>query len=145
MDGSSKSAANSKVANTTVPNISVGEALTMAGADVNSTNKRRDIRLLESLLRRDEKLAETLIKSGADVNYSDKIGMTPLMAATTKGLPKIMKLLMSSGADVNIKDKENNQALHWACHLTYFESPIEILLEAGTDVNSRNGWGQLHY
>ena len=143
MDGASKSASDSKVTNTSgnqsMQNIPSGEeALTIAGADVNSTNKRRDRRLLSSLLCGDEKLAETLIQSGADVNYSNKNGMTPLMAAASRGLPKMITLR----AKVNSKDKENNQALHLVAHLTSYQSSLEILLEEGANVNSRNDKGE---
>ena len=110
MDGASKSVADSKVTNTTDHQTASEtppgeEALTIAGADVNSTNKTRDTRLLDSLLRRDERLADTLIQSGADVNYSNKNGMTPLMAAASKGLPKMIKLLITLRANVNSKQQ----------------------------------------
>ena len=149
MDGASKSAADSKVTNTTdhhtASKTPSGEAVTIAGADVNRTKKRRDIRLVDSLFfNYDEERAEMLIRFGADVNYSYQDGVTPLIAAARNGLTKSMKLLLISGADVNSKDKENNQALHFACQLTHYESvkSIEILLEAGTDVNSRNMKGK---
>ena len=149
MDGASKSASNSKVTNTTDHQTasktpSGEEALTIAGADVNSTKKRRDIRLVDSLFfNYDEERAEMLIRKGADVNYSHQDGMTPLMAAARNGLTKSVKLLLISGADVNSKDKENNQALHFACQfIPYTIESIERLLEAGADVNSRNDMGK---
>ena len=40
------------------------------------------------------------------------------------------------------KNKENNQALHFVAHLTSYQSSLEILLEEGADVNSRNDKGE---
>ena len=36
----------------------------------------------------------------------------------------------------------NNQALHFVAHLTSYQSSLEILLEEGADVNSRNDKGE---
>ena len=102
-----------------------------------------------------------LIKAGADVNAETTEGRTALLPAAKDGFVKCMKALLEAGADVNIgRNKDGETALICAAHAGHFgcldssgavvdiNTPcghyngLELLLEAGADVNATDNDGR---
>lgn len=107
---------------------------------------------------------EALLKIGADVHYNDDF---PLITAIDRDLPRIVELLLEYGADPNAQNEEpirgvchwrmrpdilgplmhyganvhhNNDILIARASLNYDGQEIlPILINAGADVNARNG------
>lgn len=95
--------------------------------------------------------ARVLLEAGADVNQVTRYGWSPLLAATQNRNYQMGKFLIENGADVNIANKGGWTNLYLATdnrnveggdyptrepdmdHLEY----IELLLEAGADVDAR--------
>ncbi len=95
--------------------------------------------------------ARALLDAGADVNQVTRYGWSPLLAATQNRNYQMGKFLIENGADVNIANKGGWTNLYLATdnrnveggdyptrepdmdHLEY----IELLLDAGADVNAR--------
>ncbi|HPS31387.1 MAG TPA: ankyrin repeat domain-containing protein [bacterium] len=103
------------------------------------------------------------IEKGGDLNVKNIAGMTPLMILCDKGIKakkgphsskfaldiknigplfetiRLMEYLIEKGAKVNQRDNNGNSELFYAA-----TSPekIEVLLKAGTDINSINNAGE---
>lgn len=90
-----------------------------------------------------EKVKEC-IKRGSDVNCYDCVGATPLLAELWFKDANVatLKALIDASADVNAPWKKNHSAhdtpLHVACHSLYDSAIIQLLVNAGADVNKQN-------
>jgi ankyrin repeat protein len=108
-----------------------------------------------------------LIESGADINGQDERGETALTIAVKNGNTELVELLIEKGAEINGKNKDGETALTIAVRswspralaiiikrqpelnnkttLTRFTSHIkniELLIEKGADINSKNMDGE---
>ncbi len=78
------------------------------------------------------------IKSGADVNAAAPVkSLTALHMAAYNGHSEIVKLLLKHGATVDCRDDEGKTPLIHAC-TGPFAKTVEILLDAGADVNAKD-------
>lgn len=93
---------------------------------------------------------EALVKLFLDecffVNYADKDGTTVLHWACNTGHPKVIALLLARGADVNAitrgaHDDCAGTPLHRLIDSCMNMDSIQLLLEAGANVNLKSPWG----
>ncbi len=95
--------------------------------------------LHESVQRDDTSALEAAIKEGASLNEQDSDGWNALMYAAKGGNVDALSMLLKAGALPDISDRLGRTPLHLAS-----AAPAEIsssLIQAGTDVNSRNAGG----
>jgi ankyrin repeat protein len=92
-------------------------------------NSERDEGLLSS--------ARALLDGGADPNTKDVRWGVPALYAVTgvRSVPRLAKLLLEAGASPN----DGESVFHAAEH--FHEDALELLLEAGADVNYVGDWG----
>ncbi|OXU29397.1 hypothetical protein TSAR_015212 [Trichomalopsis sarcophagae] len=76
-----------------------------------------------------------LLGCGADVNASTKEGDTPLFQAIARASPSWVQYFLERGA--NLKQcKQNYNALHYAAWMSDDKKLVELMLDAGIEVNS---------
>ncbi len=106
------------------------------GGDVEKPDGGGASALMHAAASENVALCELLLKHGADVNYqrpNDKI--TPLMWAVN-GNKAVCELLLKHGAKLDAVDENGNTAFH---HLQRAqEDVLQLLLDAGVDINLRN-------
>ena len=84
-----------------------------------------------------------LIEAGATIDLYNKDQMTPLMLAVKRRKTEIAKLLLKSGASPNVVDRSRTPLLHTiiSCQQEKL-ALLDILIEAGCEVDIRNEGGQ---
>ncbi|MCF0261514.1 MAG: ankyrin repeat domain-containing protein [Sphaerochaetaceae bacterium] len=85
-----------------------------------------------------------LVRQGADINCTNEWGLTPLMlAAQYNTHVVILKAILKEGADLfAVEPKYRSNALHLAANKCSNPKVIEVLVEAGADINARNYLGE---
>jgi len=122
--------------------IEMARLLIARGADINS-----EIYPVLNIATNQERidLCELLIQRGADVNAKDKWGATPLCYAIEKGNLDLMNILIANGVEVNTKYPWGVTPLQFAAQFaatTGRTDAVELLLEAGANINAKNDKGQ---
>lgn len=110
-----------------------------------SPPKPQSQQLLEAVRVGEYKRIKKLLANGVDIECTDAYGGTPLMVSAHQELPQTMSILLSAGASVAKSDVNGDTALHWAVH--FFDGGpncecIQLLLEAGADLEARNHLGE---
>jgi len=87
-------------------------------------------------------MVPALLAAGVDIGVTDAKGYTALVLASYNGQESTTALLLKHGAAVDgAHDAQGNTALMGVCFKGYL--PIaRMLIDAGADVNRRNGVGQ---
>ena len=85
---------------------------------------------------------KTLLNAGADIEAHDSAAQTPLIYAANSA-PSMVDLLLSQGADVGAINNLGGTVLYHAA-LLGDEHTLEMLLEAGADVNQPAPWLSPH-
>ena len=101
--------------------------------------------LLLAVQQDDVEIARALIDAGADVNAKDGIKDTPFLYAGAEGRDQILKLILATGrAELDDTNRYGGTALIPAAHHGH-PTTVEILLQAGLDVDHVNnlGWTAL--
>lgn len=133
------------------PDPDVVELLITLGADKNArTNASENALVVAARWNTSTAVIERLIDIGFDVNGRTlQNGTTALMyAANYNENPDVIRVLLRNGADVHLRSLgglyEGDTALTFACRF-FAGGNVEkcrILIEAGSDVNARNAWGE---
>ena len=113
------------------------EVLINAGADVNKTDCGVSALMLASGYEGNVRCIELLLDAGADMNHKTRGGGTALMNASGCGHPEVIKKLIKAGADVNEADEDDVTALICSANSPVGWKCIEILVEAGANVNMK--------
>ena len=103
-------------------------------SDLHAAVKRGDLPAMRRLLEKSPALANARSEGDARGTY-------PLHVAAEHGQEGAARLLLEYDADVALRDLENDSiALGWAA---FFGRPavVEVLLNAGSEVNQRNKHG----
>jgi ankyrin repeat domain-containing protein 50 len=139
------------------------------GANINQERNDHQNVLLVASANGQEATVQMLIEAGACVSNVDADGMTPIQVASEEGHKGIVEMLIKAGADVNLGygsalycasafghedvvqtllragaevnlEEKVGTALHAASHWYYRrEKVIELLIDAGADVNKLAG------
>lgn len=99
---------------------------------------RRNMLLINAVMRKDMKAVIKALKIGASINGTDSYGRTPLIWAVGATDAALVKALLEKGAEVNVISKEGTSALIIAAAMGSV-SIIKILLDYHTDVNILHG------
>ena len=114
-------------------------------ADLSEQNEKLGITLiLESSVCNIDAVVE-LVEKGADVDFfgeaRNSFPQSPLEVAVAGGCPEVVTLLIDKGAQVNSRGAEYSATLlHQAAGLGH-EQIVRSLVNAGIDVNSKDGGG----
>jgi ankyrin repeat protein len=118
------------------------EALILAGADVNKSNKYGFTPLYSGHVD----VVKLLLENGADVNHISEYGATPLHTASMNGHVEAIKVLLANGANVNQPLDGGWTPLHTASGSGYIDV-VKVLLVNGANVNQidqDHGFAPLH-
>lgn len=85
-----------------------------------------------------------LIEKGADINAHNEWGLTPVMlAAQYNHSVAVLKELIAQGADIKeVEPKYKSNSLHLAANCSKNPKVIEVLLEAGAELETKNYLGE---
>ena len=120
----------------------VVQVLIDAGADVNGRASDGDTPLFLAIRKGSLDMVKLLVRAGAGVCVTDKGEDTCLMLASYEGHIDTVRYLVSlPQMDVTQADAHGDTALHYAV-----EEEVQLLIDAGADVDRRNtaGWTPLH-
>ena len=121
--------------------LDVVRTLLDAGADVKAAAKDGLTVLHLHFRKRSKRLVEMLIARGADVNANSTKG-TPLHRAARGNSVKCIRLLLEHGADVSARClKRNWTVLHYAMQRHKPRKVVQMLVDAGVDVNGAGNKG----
>lgn len=125
--------------------LSAAQALIAAGADVNAKDMISDSPYLYAGARGHQEILLLTLAHGADLTSTNRYGGTALIPAAERGHVETVKTLIEAGIAVDHINK-----LHWTALLEAIilgdggdrhRQIVELLVEAGADVNLADGNG----
>lgn len=118
------------------------EVMTASRALLDETDILGKTPLLWAARRGDFEAVKLLLSRRADPNIADTMQRTPLhMACRARHVP-IIKELLHHGAEVSAKNFLNELPAHYAAYEEACEEMLEVLIQAGTDVNAPSKFGK---
>ncbi|KAJ9212952.1 hypothetical protein DTO166G4_5456 [Paecilomyces variotii] len=85
-------------------------------------------------------LIELLLNSEADINLRGYQDRTPLYTAIVSQSPAIVAMLLARGADIHVREEKHQRTpLHFAAGEDGPSEIVKILLDAGSEIDSRDG------
>lgn len=108
---------------------------------VNAVDARGLTGLHWAALRGDLKAVEFLLDAGADVDPVDQFRCTPLIYAVSCPTLRILELLILRRANVNSVNKRGDTPLHYAARHRDNAESVQILIQAGAEVDRKNFLG----
>lgn len=117
--------------------------LLQAGADPDGFNNGLNSPLLLAASRGHAEAVAILLDHGANptvrnIKDRDALFMAVLFGHRSKGLINILKVLHFHGIQLNAKDSTGASPLH-ECASRNLPRPVQLLVDAGADVNSQHG------
>ena len=113
--------------------------LELSTADINATDGSGRTPLIWATIRVDESAVKTLLAFGADPTITDSYGYTPLHFVTSVG---ICKLLLNANANVNSRNTYYGRTALHTCNRDREVGVIDMLVQAGIDVNTQDSDGE---
>jgi len=112
------------------------------GADPELKQKGSNTSLLLAASRGHDTITRLLLDHGANIkerNIQDKniLYMAVVFGSSSKGLPYLLQIINNRGIDLNQFDRDGYSALH-ICAEMNISRPIRILVDAGSNVNSKH-------
>jgi len=77
------------------------------------------------------------LDAGMDPNVRGEFGQSALMKMAYSGNDSAVSLLLTRGADLSLADDEGLTAVHWAARSPFGYKSVKVLLDHGSDPNSR--------
>ena len=115
--------------------------LAKQGFNVNARNREQESYLMDAVLRNKPVAAKALLEAGADFAVrSSRLQETPAINAGYRGA-SMVKLFLDRHAPVNDADSNGNTMLMAAALQGHLDA-VQLIVEAGADVNARNARGQ---
>ena len=126
--------------------IPVVTALLQMGADVRKETESATMPLRVAVENGNLDIVKLLLQAGANINarYGYDVGDVPALIAAVqgKGNADFLRELLQLGPDIQALDTLSGRtALHWAV-IESSPEKAKVLLEAGVNINSRDGLGQ---
>ena len=116
-----------------------------AGADPNASHSPRGTALNHAasycLLHEEAEtiaVVQTLIDAGADPHIRDENGVPPLNKAAGWGCSFLFQVFVDAGADPNTRDPQGRTSLHRAVEYGGDAEFVQLLIDAGANVNARH-------
>ena len=95
----------------------------------------------------DTEIVNLLIAYGANINVYDDLGSSILhYAVGNLSCPQMVKKVLEVGVPFSVADENGDRPIHWAAAIGNIPA-IEILLEAGEEINVHGQWNKtpLHF
>jgi ankyrin repeat protein len=128
-------------------NKDIVHALIAAGANVNAKNRSGISILMNAILKGNKDIVHALITAGADVTAKDNNGDSVFRRAIDRGNKEIVQMLIDT-KKVNLEERSRGKMAHTPLMLAVtsdksnypVEKIVEILINAGADVNAKYGY-----
>lgn len=118
--------------------VEIAAALVAAGTDIDALDNNGDTPFLLALKKNNLPMAQAFIRLGADTEATGKAGHGALFYAVRFGGKKMLSLALGQTSNANPRDDDGNTPLMFARTSIL----IEMLLNAGADINATNAFGQ---
>lgn len=103
------------------------------GADANAAGA---LALFDAIAGRHVEIVRLLIAARVNVNAVGAGGVLPLHCASRSLCADIVELLLAAGADAAAREPDGSVALHWAARYADGFRAVQLLVDAGCDVNA---------
>ncbi|RUT72400.1 ankyrin repeat domain-containing protein [Flavobacterium cupreum] len=108
----------------------------------NILNSKREVKNNTDFYKKGIELVNILIQYHCNINTQDRYGFSALHYAAQSSYDEFVELLILNNAKVDLQDNEGNTPLwHAAMNSSGITNTIQLLLDAGADINKANKHG----